>query len=203
MKNEVKQSPIRLTERYDLSIPYITNYDTRKALQKVCEEVNIWPFRIADGKKGTVVSIIRNPSVPQYKFTEPLTSLVTRLKMELAITTIIMVRKPCKVDINKIPAEIHEIYKAEKKEYSKGELTMLKNLEEDLEGFDSHVIKQIEDADYDTREVKLANANAIKWKRFDKKCPTKQEEATYYNNGRQKTCEGQIALDLSKLMKQK
>ena len=193
---------IRLTERYDLSIPPNADGDVKKTLQNACEKYDIWPFRIVKGKKGTAVSLLRNPQYPQYKYTDVMMSFVNHLKLEFAITTIIMVRTPVKVDTTKLPKEIHEIAKENRAEYSEAEGEMLKNLEEDLAAFDSHVVSQTEDSDYDSREAREANKRAIKRKRFEKNCPIIVEAVPlFYSNGKQKTCEGQMALDIGRLMK--
>ena len=193
---------IKLTERYDLSIPATAEGDVKKSLQTACDKYDIWPFRVVKGKKGTAVSLLRNPATPQYKYTAALTDFINYLKLDLSITTIVMVRVPCKVNLDKLPEEIHEICQEKTEDYSKSEKQMLKNLEEDIGGFNSHVIQQIEEADYDTPAGREANMHAIRRQRFEKRCPVVQEtEPVYYNNGRQKTCEGQMTFDIGRLLK--
>lgn len=193
---------VKLTERYDLSIPANAEGNVREVLQKACDKFDIWPFRVAKGKKGTAVALLRNPNRPAYLYTESLTHFINHLKMEFCVTTIVMRRTPCRVNMAALPPEMHEICEKREVTTNTSEELMLKNLEEDIGQFNSHCIQQLEEADYDTKEVREANLHAIKRQRYAKKCPlTQQETPTYYSNGRQKTMEGQMTFDLEKLMK--
>lgn len=155
------------TERYDLAIPLVEGYDFKAALQKACDENDEYPIRISSNKNGYVVSFLRNPKCPRFQYMNSMQNVINTLKLELALTTIIMQKKIgniCEKTLSSLDErKIKEIKKTKDIiESNKESSELSKKLEEDSEYFNSFTNKQILTSDYDTKDGRMADRHALK-----------------------------------------
>lgn len=187
----------KMTERYDMGIFLPDEMEVRRALQKVCDKCEIYPFQIRNSKnKGFVVSFIRDPKIPQYKFADMMMNWVNSMKMELSLTTIIMQKRQGSVDTDELPQEIKQISSDIETKSSNSDEALLKKLDEDMDYFNSFTGKQILEADYDTREGRAADRAALQHKRNASRYHLMSSDATEHKL----YVEGQLAFDLNKYL---
>lgn len=182
------------TEKISLSIPVGDENNVRRVLQEVCDEYGIYPHSVKIGKKGTIAIFVRNLSVPPYKYTDTMQKMVNNMKLRLSILTILMVKTTVMVNTENMPSIVTDIKGAKTSDgYNSQESQVFKNLEEDEGYFYSHTIKQMEEADYDTKEGREAASRTVRAMRYMKRLPVIcEEKPTYAKNGRQTSMEGQI-----------
>lgn len=190
------------TELYTLSIPVEDGVNTRRGLQKACESVGLFPFKLSKSSNGVCMKILRNPSCASYKMGDDMMTLSARIKKELTITSITMVKKTVTVDTDRLPVGLTDFGVAEAVEASEEDASMLKKIEEDSSAFDTHTTQQFLSVDYDHRENREAELRAIKLKRAAKRMPVREEteeEIASKKGKRQKTIKGQLCFDLTRM----
>lgn len=190
------------TELYTLSIPVEDGVNTRKGLQKACESVGLFPFKFSKSSNGVCMKVLRNPSCASYKMSDDMMTLSARIKKELTITSITMVKKCVTVDTDRLPVGLTDFGVAEAVEASEEDASMLKKIEEDSSAFDTHTTQQFLSVDYDHRENREAELRAIKLKRAAKRMPVREEteeEIASKKGKRQKTIKGQLCFDLTRM----
>jgi len=193
---EVKKSNLRNTERYDLSILVTDEGNLNKILDESCRANNAWPFRISRGKKGFVVSFLKHPDEPTWRYSNVIMEIVNDIKMRFALFTVMMVKNKVTIDINKLPKEIRDFKSVDAEKTDENECSLLKRLAEDDDFFKSHTKKQLEESDYDTARGKEVARHAIAIDRYNNRLSViEEEEPTFYKNGKQKSCEGQLTLN--------
>lgn len=191
------------TELYTLSIPVIDEGNTRRGLQKACESVGLFPFSLSKSSNGMCMKILRNPSYASYKFSDAMMNLSAKIKQNLTITSITMVRKNVTVDTDRLPVELKDFGVTQAEEANEEDASMLKKIEEDSGQFDTHTTQQFLAIDYDHRGNREAELRAIKIKRAAKRMPIREEteEEASKKGKRHKTIKGQLCFDLSKMQR--
>lgn len=165
-----------------LSVLTIMEDKLRKSLQETCDKTGTYPSRILKNSKGFTILFFQPQQPPEcYSFMNKIFEIVNNLKLALNVSTVMIQRGSVKVATE--PSVIKEIAKLKSQQVSEKN-EMIKRLEEDIEIFTSHVKSQIEDSDYDSREGRAADMQAIKHERRQKKgvgyiCPEGQGQMSF------------------------